>query len=174
MLNQRTATVQALLGVLAARNFEYELNGPTPISEVLTDGDKATVRDQLFTMFREGEVTVSENFASTKLNDDTELKKYISGLVNNWIRKAKEFNSGQQYVTKNPGSRAHSSDEQMKELKKLLAQVTAAGDQAAIDEVKVAIEQRKSEIKPKAANKPINVNALPEHLRHLVPSNDSE
>lgn len=171
MMNQRTATVQAILNTLEARGFEYELNGSTPVSEVLTDADKKSIRETLFTQFRDGEVTVSESFAETKLNDDSELKKYISGLVNNWIRKAKEFNSGNAYVTKNPGSRAHSSDEQIRELKKLYTQVKASGDTDAIAEVEAAIEQRKSEIKPKSQAKPINVDALPENLRHLVSSN---
>jgi len=171
MLNQRTATVQAILGVLAARDFEYELNGSTPISEVLTDADKKTVREQLFNMFREGEVSYKSEF-QVKVDDDAELKKYISGLTNNWIRKAKEFNGGNGYVTKNPGSRAHSSDEPMRELKKLLVQVTATGDADAIAEVKSAIETRKGEIKPKSAAKPINVDALPENLRHLVQTQD--
>lgn len=171
-MNQRQATVQAILNTLETRGFEYELNGETPVSDVLTDADKKTIRDTLFTQFRDGDITVSESFAETKLNDDSELKKYISGLVNNWIRKAKEFNNGQAYVTKNPGSRAHSSDEQMRELKKLYTQVKAAGDTDAIAEVEAAIEKRKSEIKPKSAFKPINVDALPEHLRSLVPSQD--
>lgn len=171
MKNQKEATVQAILSTLEARDYSYELNGPTPISEVLTDTDKATVRDTLFTMFRDKEVSYKAEFQA-KVDDDKELKKYISGLLNNWIRKNKEFNCGQAYVAKNPGSRAHASDEQMRELKKLFTQVTASGDTEAIDEVKAAIELRKSEIKPKASAKPINVDALPEHLRSLVPSND--
>lgn len=169
-MNQRTATVQAILGVLSARGVDYELNGSTTVSEVLTDADKKAVREQLFTQFRDGEISVSDQFAETKLNDDAELKKYISGLLNNWIRKAKEFNSGQAYVTKNPGSRAGSQDEQMRELKKLLSQVKAIGDEDAISEVNEAIAARAAEIKPKSQSKPINVDALPENLRHLVPS----
>ena len=166
-MNQREATVQTILNTLEARGYSYELNGDTTISEVLTDADKSTIRETLFTMFRDGEITYKPEFEA-KVQDDSELKKYISGLLNNWVRKAKEFNSGAQYVAKNPGSRAHSSDEQMKELKKLFAQVSASGDADTIAEVQAAIEQRKSEIKPKAAFKPINVDALPEALRHLV------
>ena len=169
-MNQKEATVNAVINTLEARSIEYVLNGPTPVSEVLTDSDKSTIRATLFEQFRNGDISYKPSFQS-KVDDDAELKKYISGLLNNWIRKAKEFNSGNAYVAKNPGSRAHSSDEQLKELKKLFTQVQAAGDQDAMDTVQEAIEQRKAEIKPKATAKPINVDALPEHLKSLVSSN---
>lgn len=166
MLSQRVATVQTILNVLSNRGVDYELNGPTPISEVLTDSDKATVREQLFTLFREGEVTYKPEFQA-KVDDDSELKKYISGLVNNWIRKAKEFNSGQAYVARNPGSRKHVGDEQIKELKKLSAQYS--NNPEAMSEIAAAIAKRKAELEAeKAKNVEIKVDALPEHLRHLV------
>lgn len=168
-MNQKTATCSTLIAVLAERGVDYEINGPTPISEVLIDSDKRAVREALFTMFRNGDVTVSDNFAETKLHDDAELKKYISGLVNNWIRKEKTFNCGETYKIKNPGSRAHVGDEQLRELTKLMDQVKAIGDADAINEVQSAIDARKSEIAAeKAKTVTINVDALPEHLKHLI------
>lgn len=169
MMNQREATVHAIMSTLEARGFEYELNGPTPISEVLTDPDKATVRGILFDQFRNGEVIFKAEFQS-KVDSDSELKKYISGLTNNWIRKYKPFNSGIAYVAKNPGSRAGSGDEQMRELKKLLSQVKATNNADAITEVEAAITARYAEIKPASVTKPINVDALPDSLKHLVQS----
>lgn len=171
MLNQKQATVNAIMSTFEARGFEYELNGPTPVSEALTSEDKATIRKTLFTQFRDGEISYKAEF-QWKVDDDAELNKYVSGLLNNWIRKEKTFNSGNVYQAKNPGSRAHASDEQMRELKKLFTQVSASGDEEAINEVKAAIETRKSEIRPAKATAVINVEALPEALRHLVPSND--
>lgn len=170
-MNQREATVAAIIATFKAREFEYTLSGDIAVSEVLTDSDKATIRTLLFNQFRNGEISFKTEFQS-KVDDDAELKKYVSGLLNNWIRKAKEFNSGNAYVAKNPGSRAHSQDSQMKELKKLYIQVKASDDEEAISEVEAAIELRKSEIKPKSIAKPINVDALPEHLRGLVTVND--
>lgn len=164
-MNQREATVGTILAVLEARGVEYVLNGETPISSVLTDTDKATIRETLFTMFREGEVTYKDDF-QWKVDDDKELKKYISGLVNNWIRKAKEFNNGQAYVAKNPGSRAHVQDEQLRELKKLSAQ--CANNPEAMSEIAEAIAARKAEIEAAKPQAQINTDALPEHLRHLV------
>ena len=147
-VNQRTATVNTLLSVLNDRGVDYQLNGETPISEVLTDSDKAKTREILFTQFRNGSIEYKESFQA-KVNDDSELKKYISGLVNNWIRKAKELNSGQAYKTKNPGSRAGSGDEQVREMKKLL-QVTA--DEEAKAAIQAAIDERVAKLKAEKQN----------------------
>jgi len=163
-MNQKETTVQTVIDVLQSRNVEYVLNGDIPVKEVLTDLDKTQIRTILFNKFRNGEVSYKPEFQD-KVDDDQELKKYVSGLLNNWIRKAKEFNSGQTYQTKNPGSR--SSDEQMKELKKLYTQVKIEGDTESITMVENAIEIRKSEIN-QVHHKPINVDVLPDTLKHLV------
>ena len=127
-----------------------------------------TLFRSLFTMFRNGDVTYKAEF-QTKVDDDSELKKYISGLVNNWIRKNKEFNCGNAYVAKNPGSRQYVKDEQLKELGKLMQQVTASGDPESIQAVGKAIADRKAEIAAeKAKDISINADALPEHLKHLA------
>lgn len=165
-VNQRTATVNTLLSVLNDRGVEYEVNGDTPISEVLTDSDKAKTREILFTMFRNGSVEYKDQFQS-KVNDDSELKKYISGLVNNWIRKAKELNCGEAYKAKNPGSRAGSGDDQVREMKKLLSVTEDATARAAIQ---AAIDERVSKLKAEKSNIEIDASKLPEHLRNLVQS----
>lgn len=163
-VNQRSATVNTILSVLSDRGVEYELNGETPIKDVLSDSDKSKVREILFTMFRQGQVEYKSSFQS-KVDDDSELKKYISGLTNNWIRKAKEFNSGNAYQAKNPGSRAGSQDSKVKEMRKLLSVTTDPQAKAMIQE---AINSRVSELKAEKNQVEIDVNNLPEHLRHLL------
>lgn len=160
-VNQRTATVNTILSVLNDRGVEYELNGEITISEVLEPTDKTKVREILFTMFRQGQVEYKESFQS-KVDDDKELKSYISGLVNNWIRKAKEFNNGQAYKAKNPGSRAGSTDPQVKEMRKLLS-VTA--DPTAKEAIQSALDAKLAEIKASKNEATINVEALPAELR---------
>lgn len=167
-MTQKEATVTTLLAVLAARDVEYELNGEQTINEVLTAEDKANARECIFAMFRNGEIGFKDEATTEKYASDSALKVYVSGLVNNHSRKHKPFNSGQAYKAKNPGSRANSSDEQMKELKKLLAQTSEASDIADINE---AIAFRASEIAAsKVKDVVINAEALPEALRHLVKS----
>lgn len=163
-MNQRSATCNAILSVLKDRGVDYELSGDTPISEVLTDKDKAQVRDILFTMFRSGHVDYRPDFQS-KIDDDTELKKYISGLVNNWIRKAPEFNGGNTYQAKNPGSRAGTGDEQVREMKKLLS---VTSDPTAKQAIQKAIDERVAAVKAEKHQVEIDTSKLPEALRKAL------
>lgn len=163
-VNQRTATVNTILSVLEDRGVSYEKNGETPVNDVLTKDDKSKVRSILFTMFREGQVEYKESFQD-KVNDDTELKKYINGLTNNWIRKAKEFNCGQAYKAKNPGSRAGSQDPQVKEMRKLLSVTADADAKASIQE---AINAKLAEIKASKNKVEIDADQLPEELRQKL------
>jgi hypothetical protein len=158
-MNQREATVNCILSVLEERNVEYELNGPTPISEVLTKQDKDNVRSILFTQFKQGKIDFRD---TSRLQDTKYMTDYISGLVNNWIRKAPEFNSSSKYEAKNPGSRQGTQDEQVREMKKLLSTVT---DQATKDVIQSHIDARLAEIKPAVT---LNLDLIPESLRHLV------
>lgn len=167
MQNQKNATVAVIMSVLAENGIDYKLNGETTVSEVLTDTMKTSVRDTLFQMFRDEEVTVSDAFREAKLHNDSELKKYISGLTNNWIRKYKGFNRGEAYVAKNPGSRQFSGDAQLKALKGLASQ--QAGNDEALAEINEAIDARKAQIaSEKAKDIEIDASALPEHLRGLI------
>jgi hypothetical protein len=157
MMNQRNATVNCILSVLEERGIEYELNGSTPITNVLNSDDKKKIRDVLFVFFQQGKIEFRD---TTRLSDDKYMKDYISGLVNNWIRKAPEFNGGSKYEAKNPGSRAGSGDEQIREMKKLLNTVT---DQATKDLIQSHIDARAAELKPAAVS--VNYDAIPADLR---------
>lgn len=163
MMNQRTATVQTILSVLQDRGVSYELNGETSMSDVLTETDRAKVREIVFAGFRSGKIEMSEE-GKAKYAEESALKAYVSGLVNNWIRKAPEFNGGNKYVAKNPGSRQGSGDEQIREMRKLLGQTT---DPTKKQIIQSAIDKRKSEILADKAPA-IDVSKLPEHLRDLV------
>ena len=163
--SQKNAVIGTIIGTLAERDVEYEMGGEVIMNDILTDADKASIRECLFSMFKNGEVTYSDEFA-WKVESDKELKKYLPGLVNNWVRKYKGFNNGKAYVPKNPGSRANASDEQLKALKQLLSQTTSDDDRVTITE---AIETRTTEIAvEKAKSVVINAEALPEALRHLI------
>ena len=159
-MNQRDATCNALLAVLSDRGVNYELNGVTTIDEVLTPEDKATVRSMLLIGFQQGKIDYKAG-VFTDLEEKAQ-KSYISGLVNNWVRKAPEFNNDQTYKAKNPGSRQGSSDESIKAMKGLLAITTDAEARA---EIESAITARQEELKPKTE---INMDAIPESLRKAL------
>jgi hypothetical protein len=161
-MNQRQATVNAIMSVLAERGVNYEFNCETSVSEFLTADDKKNIVALICSGFKSGRIDMSEEAKGRYLSDDGELKKYTVGLLNNWIRKAPEFNGGSKYEIKNKGSRTGSSDEQLKALKELMKITT---DATLRSEIQSAIDDRLEEIKPKVE---INVDALPEHLKHLV------
>ena len=96
------------------------------------------------------------------------IKGYVNGMVSNWLRKDTRLNGGEKYVTKNPGSRAGSGDEVLKNLKALKATLSDAAHISAVDE---EIEKRTTELaQAKAKTVVIDINKIPEELRHLIPS----
>lgn len=131
-------------------------DGAVPNTTEWTAAQKEKVNAIVFHFFKTG-VTVHKSNP-----DDAALLKYIPGLVNNWVRKDKRLNGGTTYQAKNPGSRMGAGDEQLKNLKLLLAAVT---DEETKSKVQAAIAQRQEELKPKAN---INIEALPPHLRAFV------
>jgi hypothetical protein len=162
-MNQRTAVCNALIAVLADRGVEYELGGETPIKSVLSKKDLETVNALIFAGFRKGEIEMSAD-AKSKYSDDKKMETYVSSLINNWVRKAPEFNNDSVYAAKNPGSRKGSGDEQVKTMKALLGQTTDAGHRQLIQ---AEIDKRIAEIKPTASVE-IDASKLPESLRHLA------
>lgn len=153
MMKQGEAVFQAVSAVFG------EINGALPETGKWTSEQKNAVYAAMLTSFKAGQWTKTSGGT-----DDAAVQKYIPGLVNNWVRKDKRLNGGIKYETKNPGSRTGTTDESVKAMKQLLA-VTV--DPAVKQQIQAAIDARLEELKPKAK---INVEALPEALRHLAPA----
>lgn len=166
--SQKQAVRNAIFSVLKEAGITFELNGEVAIGEVFNSDHKAKAREILFAGFKNSEIEYKESFQA-KVDDDTELKKYVSGLLNNWMRKDKELNCGQVYKAKNPGSRAGSQDPQIKAMRQLLKVTT---DEEAKTAIQAEITARLAQIKP-AKTVEIDASVLPESLRHLVPSTES-
>lgn len=128
-MKQKDAVVAALRNVCGDVDGAYN-----PSSE-----ERKQVNNILFEGFKEGKIELSKDY------DDAQLKSYCSGLTSNWLRKHKELNGGVQYVAKNPGSRAGSTDPTIKAMRTLLSTKT---DQADRNEIQEAINARIAEIKP--------------------------
>lgn len=161
-MNQKQATVSAIISVLNDKGVEYKFNESAPVCELLTSDDKSKIVGMICQGFIEGKIEMSQEGKAKYFDNPTELRKYTVGLVNNWIRKAPELNQGFAYQVKNPGSRKGSGDETLKALRELLKITT---DATVKSEIQAAIDERLNELKPKVE---INLSALPEHLRHLV------
>jgi len=167
MLNQKEATYNAIINAIDNAGVSFE-DGDVA-KDVLTTEMRSEVRETLFTQFRNEEISYGEGF-ETKLNDDTELKKYIAGLVSNWVKKDKRLNGNVQYQIQNPGSRAGQGDDTIKALRSLIKQLAATGNEDGLVEAKEALSARQAELSAAKAVKstPINVDAIPEALRYLV------
>ena len=167
MIGQKQAVCQALMSVLNDRGVSYELGGKIVLGTILTDEDKKTVKDQLCAGFHAGEISMSAEAQAKYVGNEVEMRKYVNGLLNNWVRKEPTFNAmfnGGKYEHKNPGSRTGQSDETIKNLRLLLKQQT---DPTIKAEIEQAIAERIAEIKPESVVT-VNVEAIPEHLRKFV------
>lgn len=167
-MNQKEATYNAVINSFENAGVDFE-DGQNA-KDVLTAEIRSEVRETLFTQFRNGEISHSDEFAETKLNDDSELKKYVAGLLSNWIKKDKRLNGNTQYKIQNPGSRAGQGDDTVKALRGLIKQLTATGNTDGLAEAKEALSARQAEIAAEKAVKsnPINVDVIPDSLKHLV------
>ena len=163
-VTQREATYNAIKSTLESNGISFE--DGMEVKSVLSPDMKKEARAILFEGFRSGSIYGSDDFKATKLNNDSELNKYCGGLISNWSKKDKRLNGNTKYEIQNPGSRAGQGDDQVKELRKLLKTVKGTDAES---EVQEALSSRIAEVK--ASKQPkvtINVDALPEHLRHLA------
>lgn len=155
-MTQKAAVYQALVSVMGV------IEGVC----LPTKEERACVNQILFEGFRSGEITLD----ASKKYSDKELKQYVSGLQSNWLRKDGRLNGDVKYVAKNPGSRAGSSDSQIKAMRMLMDKVTDKDDRKELQE---AINARQAEIKPaKAAELTADQVAtlIEAGLEHLIPS----
>ena len=149
MIKQKDAVFNAVCEVRGTTEFSSSVE--------LTKEERTAVSAALFAGFQNGSIAYQGD-----ATDGAKLTNYVSGLVSNWLRQDKRLNGGVQYVAKNPGTRTGSGDESLKAMRTLFSATT---DEEARAEIQAEIDRRISELKPK---KVINIDALPESLRHLA------
>jgi hypothetical protein len=161
-MKQNDAVFQAVKEVLGQDSFSSAV--------MLTKDQRATVIDVVTAAIMNGSVDFS---AEAKLKHDTpaKVKTYTTGMVSNHLRKDKRLNGGTKYEIKKPGSRAGSGDAALKAMKTLRDTLTDEAQIAAVDE---AIEKRTAELATAKKKVEIDVELLPESLRHLVPTETSD
>ena len=155
-MTQKAAVFAAVCNVFGVTSFDAKVE---PTKE-----ERAQVNEILFAGFQEGKIAYDGELPS-----DSELKSYVSGLQSNWLRKDSRLNGNVKYVAKNPGSRAGSTDPQVKAMRQLLATKTDTSERA---EIQSFIDKRLAEIKPastKAALTAEQIESLKAiGLSHLV------
>jgi len=165
-ISQKQAVVNAVSTVLGGNFTPSE----TVVAEILTKEQKSEIRSLVKGGILNGSVVYNKN-----TEDEKEVNKYISSMVDNHIRKAKILNGDSPYKPSKKGTRR---DEKLKELTKLRSQFETGSDQ--FNEVQSYIVERNSELdKIKVGKKSamsigqINTDVLPVHLRNLVNNNGS-
>jgi uncharacterized protein YdaU (DUF1376 family) len=149
-MNQKEAVFQAVTNVCGVTDGAY----------TLSKEERAQVNAILFEGFTAGAIEIKGE------RTESELKSYVNGLTSNWIRKDKRLNGNIAYITKNPGSRAGSSDPSLKAMKVLLASVTTDEGKA---EVQAHIDARLAEISAnKKSTKTVDFSALPADLQKFA------
>ena len=112
-MNQKEAVYQA---VVAITGFDG-VGVCEPTSE-----QTRTIRQVLFEGFRNGSIELRKEYT------DKELSNYVSGLLNNWLRKDKRLNGGVDHQPKS----SRVDDPQLTALRALLSTITDPTDRAEI------------------------------------------
>lgn len=145
-VSQKEAVFQAVVNVTG-----FKGEGTVEI----TKEQRGQVNTILFEGFRAGVIELDKEYS------DADLKGYVSGLQSNWLRKDKRLNGGTAYIAKNPGSRAGSTDPQLKAMRGLMMTLTDENDKA---EVQAHIDARVAELNATKVTKTIDFSALPADL----------
>lgn len=146
-MTQKEAVYTAICGVTG-----FTGEGVLEISKE----QRAQVNAILFEGFKAGRIELEREYT------DSDLKSYVSGLQSNWIRKDKRLNGGVSYQAKNPGSRAGSTDPQLKAMRALLTTLDSAEDRA---EVQKHIDAKVAELQAAKQAKTVDFSALPADLQ---------
>ena len=153
MMSQKEAVYTTVKSVLAEDGERLELSKPL----------KDQVISILVTGFNNGEIEL-------KSKQDN-IKSYVNGLLNNWLRKDKRFNGGVVYKAKNPGSRTGQQDPMVKNLRILLSTLPEGSE--AYEACKARMEQRIAEVKAEKARtqvKEIDFSCIPDDIKALLES----
>ena len=164
-VSQKQSVVDAVTKVLGS-----SFSSTTPARDQLSDDQLSQVKAFVTAAIISGGVEYSKD-----ITDEKEVSKYVSGMVSNHLRKAKELNGGSTYAPQSTGR--GSRDAQISELNKLLK--TYSEGSAEYGQILDAISSRKAELASEKAEtfkekkkvkelSSINMEALPENLRSLA------
>ncbi|NVM34005.1 MAG: hypothetical protein HWN81_00315 [Candidatus Lokiarchaeota archaeon] len=160
VINQRQAVVNAVKNVLG----DSFTPNSTKVKEVLTIDQLKEVRNVVLKGILQGNVAYGKPTTDTK-----EVDRYVSGMVANYLRKAKELNGGTKYTPTKTGAKR---DTTLLNLNRLLSNYTEGTDE--YDEVKEAITARQQELKgikaskTKVSKNAVDISVLPEELANII------
>ena len=164
-ISQKDSVVNEVKTILGS---SFDPNSPA--RDQLSDEQLKTVKSNIVS----GIVSGSIDFKK-EVTDEKEISRYVSGMVSNHLRKAKELNGGSTYSPQSTGR--GSRDPQISELNKLLKTYEEGTNE--FNQIVTAIEARKAELVAERAAaakerkkakelSSINMDALPEGLKDLA------
>lgn len=166
-ISQKDAVLNEVKSILGS-----SFNPSLPAKDQLTADQMNTLRNNVVAGIVAGAVSFNKD-----TTDEKEITRYVSGMVSNHFRKAKELNGGDSYSPQSAGR--GSRDLQLSELSKLLKTFEEGSDE--FNQITEAIAARRAELsvekteqskerkKQKELNS-INTEVLPEGLRGLAHS----
>ncbi len=150
-MKQSEAVFSAVMNVMGEQDGAY----------VPTKEERAQIINIVTEGILQNDVDFSDQ-ARAKYNTDKLVRGYTSGMVSNWLRKDTKLNGGTKYVPANPGSRAGSSDPEVKNLKLLIK--SGKLDEGQTEIAQARIDEKVQAIKAEKANVEIDFTAIPSDL----------
>lgn len=147
---QREATFHAVTTVFNENGIKF-VPGKTDAGTIVTRGSE--IRKLIIAFL----VSIFESKEAPLARGQTDLPKYCSGLLNNWMRRDPQLNGGKEY---HPD--VGSADEQIRAMTKLLSVHPEASA-----EINAAIEKRRQEVvaaRKTAKVKEVDISKLPQDL----------
>ena len=159
MRTQSGAVIAMCIAMAEERGYEAS-PFETDYKTVLKEADIKAIEEMTFAGINEGTIALTEKSQLKWENDSKGLRRYVTGLVNDRLRKAKALNANTNYAYKNPGKLTNSRDDVLKNLNLVLKIRTDPTDIVAIQE---AIKTRQAEI-AKAKAPEVDMSHLPADL----------
>lgn len=164
-ISQKVAVVNEVKAILGS-----SFDPSTPAKEQLTSDQFETIKSNIVSGIISGSISFNKD-----VSDEKEVSRYVSGMISNHFRKAKELNGGTAYSPQSTGR--GSRDPQLSELSKLLGTYEEGSEE--FNQIVSAINSRKNELAAEkavvAAEKKrakelasLNTDALPESVKGLA------
>ena len=162
MRTQSQAVINFVVNLANERGYSAQ-PFETDYKSILTKDDINTVVKMTFAGLKSGEISMTEKSQAKFQGDDKALRRYVVGLVNDRLRKAKTLNGNVTYEYKQPGKLTSSRDPELKALTQVLELHKGTEHEV---EIQQAINERKSKLQAeKQKQVTVNVDALPADLR---------
>ena len=162
-MSQSDATINCILNLCKEKGY-IQTPKETIYKDILTKEDTTFVVNFITLGLIEGDITMTDKSREKFKEDKKGLRRYVVGLVNDRLRKAKVLNGNVTYKYKNPGKLTQSKDPELKSLLQVMDITTDPLHKVAIQ---VEIDRRKKELDV-VKKVTIDYSLLPESVRKML------